>query len=215
MTSTHLAGPVVTHSLTSPRIALRLAAVASGCGAFGGDVPLKALIQLVAAGLSGRAVRYFTFGDRQCEGLDDCVQRMRRLRMTVGEAMEHTIKYARRKIRKEAALESSLLEHLNKLQRASDGSLVRLQKSGDNGHSSALTAGRAAAGSTMGDGEQDGIEEDDGEEEELEEEEDEDEVVPSSLDFELDGADEEDVGLALKERLEKAVDEASSSLGDE
>ena len=182
----------------------------SGCGAFGGDVPLKALIQLVAAGLSGRAVRYFTFGDRQCEGLDDCVQRMLMLRMTVGEAMEHTLKYARRKICKEAALESSLLEHLNKLQRASDGSLVRLQKSGGNGQSKALTARRAAGGNTVADNEQDGIEEDGGEEEELAEEE--VEVVPSSLDFELDGDDEDDVGLAMKERLEKADDEASSSL---
>lgn len=43
-----------------------LAAVATGnwgCGAFGGDTRLKALIQLMAAAEAGRDVAYFTFGD--------------------------------------------------------------------------------------------------------------------------------------------------------
>ena len=35
-----------------------------GCGAFGGDCYLKALLQLMAAALSKRDVVYFTFGDR-------------------------------------------------------------------------------------------------------------------------------------------------------
>ena len=34
-----------------------------GCGAFGGDCYLKALLQLMAAALSKRDVVYFTFGD--------------------------------------------------------------------------------------------------------------------------------------------------------
>ncbi|XP_058507444.1 poly(ADP-ribose) glycohydrolase isoform X1 [Solea solea] len=45
-----------------------LSAVATGnwgCGAFGGDTRLKALIQLMAASEAGRDVAYFTFGDAQ------------------------------------------------------------------------------------------------------------------------------------------------------
>ncbi|XP_015254109.1 PREDICTED: poly(ADP-ribose) glycohydrolase-like [Cyprinodon variegatus] len=45
-----------------------LSAVATGnwgCGAFGGDTRLKALIQLMAAAEAGRDVAYFTFGDVQ------------------------------------------------------------------------------------------------------------------------------------------------------
>ncbi|XP_070771992.1 poly(ADP-ribose) glycohydrolase [Enoplosus armatus] len=45
-----------------------LSAIATGnwgCGAFGGDTRLKALIQLMAAAEAGRDVAYFTFGDAQ------------------------------------------------------------------------------------------------------------------------------------------------------
>lgn len=45
-----------------------LSAVATGnwgCGAFGGDTRLKALIQFMAAAEAGRDVAYFTFGDAQ------------------------------------------------------------------------------------------------------------------------------------------------------
>ncbi|KAF3842050.1 hypothetical protein F7725_024001 [Dissostichus mawsoni] len=45
-----------------------LSAVATGnwgCGAFGGDTRLKALIQLMAAAEAGRDMAYFTFGDAQ------------------------------------------------------------------------------------------------------------------------------------------------------
>lgn len=45
---------------------LNLSAVATGnwgCGAFGGDTRLKALLQLMAAAEAGRDVAYFTFGD--------------------------------------------------------------------------------------------------------------------------------------------------------
>uniref|UniRef100_A0A1A8Q2H6 poly(ADP-ribose) glycohydrolase n=1 Tax=Nothobranchius rachovii TaxID=451742 RepID=A0A1A8Q2H6_9TELE len=45
-----------------------LSAVATGnwgCGAFGGDTRLKALIQMMAAAEAGRDVAYFTFGDAQ------------------------------------------------------------------------------------------------------------------------------------------------------
>ncbi|XP_034040439.1 poly(ADP-ribose) glycohydrolase isoform X2 [Thalassophryne amazonica] len=46
----------------------QLSAVATGnwgCGAFGGDTRLKALIQLMAAAEAGRDVAYFTFGNTQ------------------------------------------------------------------------------------------------------------------------------------------------------
>ncbi|KAJ8418233.1 hypothetical protein AAFF_G00139420 [Aldrovandia affinis] len=45
-----------------------LCAVATGnwgCGAFGGDTRLKALLQMLAAAEAGRDVAYFTFGDRE------------------------------------------------------------------------------------------------------------------------------------------------------
>lgn len=45
-----------------------LAAVATGnwgCGVFGGDKRLKALLQMLAAAEAGRDVAYFTFGDSQ------------------------------------------------------------------------------------------------------------------------------------------------------
>ncbi|RXM99855.1 Myoferlin [Acipenser ruthenus] len=48
-----------------------LSAVATGnwgCGAFGGDTRLKALLQMMAAAEAGRDVAYFTFGDRELMG---------------------------------------------------------------------------------------------------------------------------------------------------
>ena len=38
-----------------------------GCGAFGGDPRLKALLQLMAAAVAERDVVYFTFGDRELQ----------------------------------------------------------------------------------------------------------------------------------------------------
>ncbi|CAM9677630.1 unnamed protein product [Lampetra planeri] len=38
-----------------------------GCGAFGGDKRLKALLQMLAAAEAGRDIAYFTFGDRSLE----------------------------------------------------------------------------------------------------------------------------------------------------
>lgn len=177
----------------------------SGCGAFNGDVPLKAFIQLVAAGLSGRDIRYFTFGDRQCDGLADCIQLMQRQHMTVGEAMKHTIDYARRKLHKDTLLESSLLDYLNKLQRGSDGSLLRLDKSGGGGGGGGQVRGQQRVRGS----EVDGKDEDEGMEGVAEEEE-EEAAVPDSLEnFDMD-EDDDTVGLAMKERLEKASRSNSS-----
>ncbi|XP_041124543.1 poly(ADP-ribose) glycohydrolase-like [Polyodon spathula] len=54
---------------TRPGVESRnLSAVATGnwgCGVFGGDARLKALLQMMAAAEAGRDVAYFTFGDRE------------------------------------------------------------------------------------------------------------------------------------------------------
>ncbi|CAL4231870.1 unnamed protein product, partial [Meganyctiphanes norvegica] len=50
---------------TSPGIAAAVATGNWGCGVFGGDVRLKALIQLAVCGQVGRDMAYFTFGNTQ------------------------------------------------------------------------------------------------------------------------------------------------------
>ena len=88
------------------------AAVATGnwgCGAFGGDPRLKALIQLMAASVVGRDVAYFTFGDAK---LRDDVARMHRFlvdkRVKIG-ALVHIIgDFAR----KRTGMGSDLYEHI-------------------------------------------------------------------------------------------------------
>ena len=57
-----------------------------GCGAFGGDLQLKALIQLLAASASGRSgMHYLTFGDEElAAGLNGLASRMRTLGWTCG-----------------------------------------------------------------------------------------------------------------------------------
>jgi len=44
-----------------------------GCGAFGGDPQLKALLQWLAASATGRTLRYFTFGDHRISELKEIV----------------------------------------------------------------------------------------------------------------------------------------------
>jgi hypothetical protein len=57
-----------------------------GCGAFGGDLQLKAMIQWMAASLAGRVcVHYLTFGDeRLAAGLEAVTRRLRALDCSVG-----------------------------------------------------------------------------------------------------------------------------------
>jgi hypothetical protein len=57
-----------------------------GCGAFGGDVQLKAVLQLLAASQTGRpAVRYLTFGDKAfAEQLNALGRDLRARGVTVG-----------------------------------------------------------------------------------------------------------------------------------
>ena len=57
-----------------------------GCGAFGGDLQLKALLQLIAASVAGRpSLVYFTFGDDTFAArLQALNERLRALECTVG-----------------------------------------------------------------------------------------------------------------------------------
>jgi poly(ADP-ribose) glycohydrolase len=56
-----------------------------GCGAFGGDVPLKAVLQWMAASAEGRALRYHTFGDARVGGLASFARQATARIRTVGE----------------------------------------------------------------------------------------------------------------------------------
>ena len=60
-----------------------------GCGAFGCDAQLKAVIQWIAASAEGRDVRYCTFGDPRVSGLADFTDRSRSRFETAGELWRH------------------------------------------------------------------------------------------------------------------------------
>jgi hypothetical protein len=59
--------------------------VLQGCGAFGAEVPLKCMIQLLAATLSHRRIRYFTFGSETCDPLPDLLALLQERQVTVKE----------------------------------------------------------------------------------------------------------------------------------
>ncbi|XP_072293144.1 poly(ADP-ribose) glycohydrolase [Eucyclogobius newberryi] len=75
-----------------------LSAVATGnwgCGAFGGDTRLKALIQLMAAAEAGRDVAYFTFGDAQLmRDVHEMHKFLTEKRITVGRLYSLLIQYS-------------------------------------------------------------------------------------------------------------------------
>ena len=56
-----------------------------GCGVFGGDARLKALLQWMAASRAGRAVLYFPFGDPRVSGLREAAEALRANEVTVGQ----------------------------------------------------------------------------------------------------------------------------------
>ncbi|CAL4065748.1 unnamed protein product, partial [Meganyctiphanes norvegica] len=71
---------------TSPGIAAAVATGNWGCGAFRGDVRLKALIQLAVCGQVGRDMAYFTFGNTQIrDELFDIHTFLTENKVTVGE----------------------------------------------------------------------------------------------------------------------------------
>ena len=56
-----------------------------GCGAFGGDLQLKALLQWMAASRAGRAMVYYPFGDSRAAGLEEVSARLLAAKTTVGQ----------------------------------------------------------------------------------------------------------------------------------
>lgn len=65
-------------AFTDPEHTVKLPAVCTGnwgCGAFGGDTQLKALIQIIAASHANRQVCYFTFGDEKlCSDISEIIE---------------------------------------------------------------------------------------------------------------------------------------------
>jgi len=55
-----------------------------GCGAFGGDIPLKAMLQWIACSIAGKHIRYFTFGDRNAAGLKETTECLQKAGVHVG-----------------------------------------------------------------------------------------------------------------------------------
>ena len=73
------------------------AAVATGnwgCGAFGGDIHLKSMLQWCAATVSGRGVQYFTFRDRNCKGLSEIVKLVTDTAISVGGLIQLILDYS-------------------------------------------------------------------------------------------------------------------------
>ena len=56
-----------------------------GCGCFGGDLQLKALLQWMAASRAGRAMIYYPFGDSRAAGLEEVSARLLAAKTTVGQ----------------------------------------------------------------------------------------------------------------------------------
>ena len=57
-----------------------------GCGVFGGDPKLKALIQWAAASVAHKEVHYYPFGDPRIARLNEVVEKLKTL--TVGELIQ-------------------------------------------------------------------------------------------------------------------------------
>lgn len=65
-----------------------------GCGSFGGNKDLKALIQLMVAAATKRPLVYYTFGDvEQCEKLATMVEYMTENQMTIGQVYRYLNSY--------------------------------------------------------------------------------------------------------------------------
>ncbi|XP_062510485.1 poly(ADP-ribose) glycohydrolase-like isoform X2 [Corticium candelabrum] len=79
---------------TSPAHLSAIATGNWGCGAFGGDLYLKGLIQLMAAAHTGRDVLYITFGNQKlCDDLAQVHQLLTDLQSTVGDIWAFIMEY--------------------------------------------------------------------------------------------------------------------------
>ena len=56
-----------------------------GCGVFGGNLQVKAIVQWLAASAAGRELRYYTFSDRRLGDLAGFTNAARQRCKTVGE----------------------------------------------------------------------------------------------------------------------------------
>ncbi|PAA92746.1 hypothetical protein BOX15_Mlig023323g1 [Macrostomum lignano] len=83
-----------------------------GCGAFGGDLQLKSLIQLMACAVTGRSCVYFTFGDTDFQHrLQQFQADCRQLGLTVGSLYRRLINYCKLPAKQRGELFTWLLEH--------------------------------------------------------------------------------------------------------
>lgn len=64
-----------------------------GCGAFGAEVPLKTLIQLLAASLSRRSLRYFTFASEACDPLPALLRVIQSRQPTIANLYQACMRY--------------------------------------------------------------------------------------------------------------------------
>ena len=69
-----------------------------GCGAFGGNIQLKAMLQWCSASACGRGIRYFTFKDTNCEGLAGVVDCIRNKCISVGKLIQIILDYCNIKV---------------------------------------------------------------------------------------------------------------------
>lgn len=84
-----------------------------GCGAFGGDLRLKALLQLMAAAESGRPVCYFTFGDdRLCREIFQVWESASSANCTVGKLLTYILEAAEHLRTKKDATSSDIYRHI-------------------------------------------------------------------------------------------------------
>jgi len=93
-----------------------LCAVATGnwgCGAFGGDLRLKALLQIMAAAEAGRPVCYFTFGDRAlCRDIFQLWEAAMSANCTVGELWTYILEVAEHVRTKSSAKSTDIYQHI-------------------------------------------------------------------------------------------------------
>ena len=96
-----------------------------GCGAFGGDLRLKALLQLVAAAEAERPVRYFTFGDRDlCRDLFQVWESASAANCTVGELWTYILEAAEQLCSKKHGSSNDIYRHIIARCTSNSGSVV-------------------------------------------------------------------------------------------
>ena len=84
-----------------------------GCGAFGGDLRLKALLQIMAAAESKRSVCYFTFGDRDlCHEIFHLWHSASSANCTVGKLWTYILEAAEHLRAKKDATSGDIYRHI-------------------------------------------------------------------------------------------------------